>query len=359
MSRASWAKAYLGFLVAAGAVWGSVAVAQPAASTDAVLRVVDVGAGLCVVIVVPGGHAMVYDTGRRGDRCAAAVREMVPSHRLDLVVLSHSDDDHIGGMRTILAQNNVAAIIHPGDDHPFERPPPPAKAYIELMRDDIVSEGARVWNLHRPVAARPPPRPGQAFPIGAATATFVAGWGDGHATEGPGERRLNGGPLNNALSIVIRFEYGGHSVLLTGDTVGRPEVRPDGTCQYAERIMAAPGYPTTVDSDVLVGQHHGADNATSECFIRAVSPDHVVFSAGHNTRYHHPRQGAFDRIRAVRRTARILRTDRGDNEGGAEMTADGGRSADRPGDDDVEIRLPRSPTARVRVCYRVASRLCP
>jgi competence protein ComEC len=262
-------------------------------------------------------------------------------------------------MRTILAQNTVAAIIHPGDDHPFRRPAPPAKAYIESMREDIAAEGARVWNLHRPVAPQTPPRPGQAFRIGAATAVFVAGWGDGHATEGPGERRLSGGPLNNALSIVIRFEYGGHSVLLTGDTVGRPETSADNSCQYAERIMAAPGYPTTVKSDVLVGQHHGADNATSECFIRAVRPDHVVFSAGHNTIYHHPRQGAFDRIRSVRPTARIYRTDRGDNEGPPEMTADGGRSPDRAGDDDVEIRLPRSPTARVRVCYRVPASPCP
>jgi len=354
----SWLTSYTTFLAAGyGVAASSGASAQPPPpATDAYLRVVDVGAGLCVVIVVPGGHAMLYDAGPGGGRCSAAVQQMVPSHRLDLVVLSHSDADHIGEMRDILRDNRVAAIIHPGDDHPFTRPRGGGKAYLELMRDDIASEGATVWNL---AESTTPPAPGRRFSIGTATATFVAGWGDGHLTEGPRERRLNGGPLNNALSVVIRFEYGGHSVLLTGDTVGRPESRPKGTCQYAERIMAAPGYRPAVDSDVLVGQHHGADNATSECFIRAVSPDYVVFSAGHVVRYHHPRQGAFDRIKAVRPLARILRTDRGDNEGGAEMAAEGGRCPDPPGDDDVEIRLPRNPSARIDVRYRGPSRGCP
>lgn len=347
MRRRSWATGYLGFLAATCAVSGSAAVAQPTASTDAVVRVVDIGAGLCVVVVVPGGHAMVYDAGRGGDTCARAVREMVPSHQLDLIVLSHSDSDHIGDMRRILRENSVAAIVHPGD---------PRGSTVDTMRRDIDAEHASVWNLRDPAT---PPAPGRSFPIGAATATFVAGWGDGHLTEGPGERRLTGGPLNNALSIVIRLEYGGHSVLLTGDTVGRPETHAEGTCQYAERIMAAPGYRPAVDSDVLVGQHHGADNSSAECFIRAVSPDFVVFSAGHVLAYHHPRQGAFDRIRSVRPTAQFFRTDRGDNEGAPEMTADGGRCADAPGDDDVEIRLPRSPTARVSVSYRGASRACP
>jgi competence protein ComEC len=348
MRWASRAKGYLGFLAATCGVWGSAAVAQPAASTDAVVRVVDIGAGLCVVIVVPDGHAMVYDAGRGGDTCARAVREMVPSHRIDLIVLSHSDSDHIGDMRRILQENQVAAIVHPGD---------PRGPTVDTMRQAIAAEHAPVvWNLHDPAT---PPEPGRSFPIGAATATFVAGWGDGHLTEGPGERRLTGGPLNNALSIVMRVQYGGHSVLLTGDTVGRPETNAAGTCQYAERIMAAPGYRPAVDSDVLVGQHHGADNSSAECFIRAASPDFVVFSAGHVLAYHHPRQGAFERIKAVRPAAQIFRTDRGDNEGAPEMVADGGRCADPPGDDDVEIRLPRSPTARVSVRYRGASRACP
>ena len=42
-----------------------------------------------------------------------------------------------------------------------------------------------------------------------------------------------------------------------------------------------------IDSDVLIAPHHGADNASSTAFILAVSPEYVIFSAGH--RYEHAR----------------------------------------------------------------------
>jgi hypothetical protein len=50
----------------------------------------------------------------------------------------------------------------------------------------------------------------------------VAGWSAGDLAHNAGEPPLDPSERNNALSIVVRFEYAGHSVLLTGDTVGRP-----------------------------------------------------------------------------------------------------------------------------------------
>lgn len=352
MRSRSWLAGCTALLAASYAVAGFSGVSAqpvPAPTTDAYLRVVDVGAGLCVVIVVPGGHAMLYDAGRGGGVCRGAVAELVPGKKLDLIVLSHSDADHIREMRPILEDNEAAIIIHPGD---------PRGPTVDTMREAIDTEGAVVWNLAKPTTR---PTPGQRFAIGAATATFIAGWSDGNETTGPGETRLTGGPMNNALSIVIRFEYRGHSVLLTGDTVGRLDFTPPSTCQYAERIMVERAATVKIDSDVLVGQHHGADNATSNCFIRAVKPEFVVFSAGNE--YHHPRQSAVDRLVANGvAPAKIFRTDRGDNEDGTganrEMVLDSGFCKDEPGDDDVVIRLPRSTRARVTVRYRAASRRC-
>jgi beta-lactamase superfamily II metal-dependent hydrolase len=96
MSRRSSLLAGL-FILAA-----SPAIAQPSAG-DAIVRVVDIGPGLCVVAAVPGGHGMVFDAGPPGaTRCTAAVRELIPGRRLDLFVLSHSDSDHIGVVGPIL-----------------------------------------------------------------------------------------------------------------------------------------------------------------------------------------------------------------------------------------------------------------
>lgn len=87
----------------------------------------------------------------------------------------------------------------------------------------------------------------------------------------------------------------------------------------------------------------GHDNSASSCFSGAVSPRFVVFSAGHHFR--HPTQAAVDRLTQSGGVslADIFRTDRGDNEGGSEMTAAGGDCPDPRGDDDVEIRLPAAP----------------
>jgi competence protein ComEC len=96
-----------------------------------------------------------------------------------------------------------------------------------------------------------------------------------------------------------------------------------------------------IDSDVLVGQHHGADNACSVDFINAVSPEYVVFSAGHNARYRHPRMStALRLINNHINQAHIYRTDWGDDEGEDEW--DCGRVAgcvDHAGDDDVDVLI--------------------
>lgn len=350
--------------------------ATPAAaqSTDAVVRIVDIGAGLCAVISVPGGHGILFDAGPAGaTNCQAAVRELVPDRHLDLVVLSHSDSDHIGMVKAILGpqprphqaerENIAAIIIHPGD------PRGPQVTRMRVTLSEQAALGACVYDLRAnnqppaPCRVLSPGRtaaiaPGDSFAIGAGRATFVAGWGDGNLAFSPGDARIpDEAARNNGLSIVIRFEYGGHSVLLTGDSLGRRQGDPASTCAYAERIMVGRVAAVPLKSDVLIAGHHGADNASSTCFIQAVSPQYVVFSAGHE--YHHPRQATMARmIDSHIVLANMFRTDRGDNEGGTEATEGAGQCPDPTGDDDVEIRLPDSPAHPVTVGYRGASAPC-
>ena len=65
------------------------------------VRVVDVGAGHCAVVTMPDNHFMIYDAGYyRGDgerHTIASIRELIPDgSTIDLLVLSHSDADHLG-----------------------------------------------------------------------------------------------------------------------------------------------------------------------------------------------------------------------------------------------------------------------
>src|SRR5258706_233371 len=175
----------------------------------------------------------------------------------------------------------------------------------------------------------------------------------------PNEPVLRDAQHNNALSGVLHSEFGGHSVLLTGDTVGRLKTDPDTACAYAERIMSERAHDWPIASDVLIGQHHGGNNASSNCFIRAVHPTWVVFSAGHKG-YRHPTQVAADRFLAngVDKD-HMLRTDRGDDEGPGEWVyGDIKGCVDQPGDDDVEIWLPDD-GAPLKVQYRQPAKPCP
>ena len=331
------------------------------AADDAYLRIVDVGAGLCVIAIVPGGHAMIYDTGAGQKLCMAAVDELVPGNGapVDLLVLSHSDIDHIGAAQAILASRDVRTIVHTGDLRTEKK--------IAAVRQAIAAEGATVHDLSQA------PMPfGTSLGVGEATATFIAGWSDPDAivdTDPPLTPGAHDAERHNGVSIVIRFAYRGHSVLLAGDTLGRIEAKKanDTLCQYAERKMVANQATVSLKSDILIAGHHGSDDATSNCFIRAVEPDWVVFSAGHE--YFHPRQSTADRLTSSGIAAdHILRTDRGDVETPVRRGAAARRKewvygslagcTDKPGDDDVEIGLPGDPSRDVSVAYRVSSHGC-
>jgi beta-lactamase superfamily II metal-dependent hydrolase len=340
----------LGLVSYAAAAWAALPTSAGAQNNEAHLRVVDVGAGLCLVATAPGGHSMVYDAGKDVPTCLSAVREIVPGDTIDLLVLSHSDADHIGAAKAILEAYKVKTIIHPGDDREND---------LSALRTAIAAEsGANIWNL-----ATRPLEFGRQFSLGDAKVSFVAGWSDGNATRAHGEKNLTDAMRKNALSSVIRFEFGGHSVLLTGDTVGRFEYEPASKCEFAERIMVDNATTIPIRSDVLIGQHHGADNATANCFIRAVKPRFVIFSAGNL--YGHPRQSTANRLVANGILPdNIYRTDRAGYE-----KPKSAKSAqwiyktyadciDAKGDDDVEIHLPANPVAPVSVNYRVAKDRC-
>lgn len=185
--------------------------------------------------------------------------------------------------------------------------------------------------------------------------TFVAGWHEWNPSLS--SRTLPQSERRNAISIVVRLDYGGKSMLLAGDTIGRPLGAPAAACEDAEAFMVEQS-PELLRSDVLVAGHHGGDNASSSCFLSAVQPRFVAFSAGHD--HHHPSAGAASRILAAGVPAeRMFRTDRGDDEGEGEWPH--GRTVrceDLRGDDDVLIRLPRVPAAVATVEYLLPPQPC-
>lgn len=264
----------------AACILGSSAEAR---AQDAVARVVDVGPGLCVVISIPGGYDMLYDAGHwNSSTCAAAVGELVADDRVELVVLSHSDGDHLGELPEILGSKRAGVVLMTGSRRED------TAAYRNAIGavGDAVADNTTVLNLETW-----PIEPGTDFQLGPARVRFLAGWNqwDGSLSD----RTLSTSELRNAISIVMRLEYAGRSILLGGDTVGRAIDSSADTCGDAERFMVE-RHGQALKSDVLIAGHHGADNASSKCFIEAVAPKFVIFSAGHD--HEHPRQATAERF---------------------------------------------------------------
>ena len=327
-----------------------VAMALDTEPQDVYVRIVDAGPGLCTVTRVPGPRFMVYDSGHwDGGRCLDAAKDLIGNHEIDLLILSHSDADHLGDGAAILKRFRVRQIWQTGD---IRTTTTWKKLNAAIGKE--ASDQASVVNL-----ATMTPAPGFRIPLGPATVTFLAGW---NSWTGAGPTPSE---LRNAISIVVRLDYNGGSVLYTGDTVGRRLNDLDTACKDAEKVMVDRHNAGEISlaSNVVIAPHHGGNNGSSTCFIEAVfttipaASRYVVFSSGHD--HQHPTASAAARYLAAGvPLASIYRTDRGDDEAGTFEWKEGsveGCTDDR-GDDDVEIAIRED--GSVEVDYRTADGPC-
>ena len=206
----------------------------------------DVGQGSAVLLRTRE-HLLVYDAGPRYTvESDAGARVLLPllrargERRIDLLMLSHRDTDHVGGAESLLAAVPVAAVSSSlADGH-------------ALLRRDLP---------HRRCAA------GQAWTWDGVQFQVL------HPL--PGEPASSARP--NALSCVLRVQGAdGRSVLLTGDIEAAQEAA------LLQRDAAA------LRSQVLLVPHHGSRTSSTEAFIDAVAPGTAVVQAGYRNRFGHP-----------------------------------------------------------------------
>lgn len=318
---------------------------------DLFVRVVDVGAGHSAVLKLPGDHYIVYDAGNYTDDGAtafAAVAEIVPpDDMIDLMVLSHSDSDHLGAVDEILGAYAVEKVIRSGKKRSTDTWKNADKA-IKAEKDDekLQAAGIKFLDVNLRYFEFPP---GATYRFGDTFVTIVSGF-----HEPPDEwTGLSDSEFLNAGSIVMRVEYKGKSILFCGDTVGRHSDSDDPEeCIASENFMVEMSRVIKIDSDVIIAPHHGGDNGSAKCFIEAVSPEFVIFPAGHHMQYKHPRATTAQRYLDFGVSpAKMFRTDRGDDEG--ELEWDHERIPnhhDGSGDDDVDIIVTQA--GAVQVSYR-------
>lgn len=233
--------------LAVGVIW----YAAIAESRRGILTVsfLDVGQGDAVFIDAPSGRQVLIDGGK-STRVLRALSDVVPwyDRSIDLIVATHPDADHIGGLVDVLGRYRVYAVMEPS------------------VRDD---EGSDSRALDRALTAEGSVRT-------KAERGQVVELGGGAYMEILFPDRDVPHLETNTGSIILRLVYGDTSVLLTGDA---PE-------NIEEYLVALDG--ERLRSTVLKVGHHGSKTSSSPLFLGYVDPEYAVYSRGCDNSYGHP-----------------------------------------------------------------------
>ena len=240
------------------------------------MTVLDVGQGEAVLIEGPDGNRVLVDAGPSEEAVAAALGRNMPFHdrRIDLVVISHPQADHFGGLPAVLERYDVGSVLA----GPIEAD----SAAYRSMRDSV-----REAELPYREAA-----PGQTIDLGDGAGLLVL------------SAPARAGDPNEA-SVVLKLTMGRASFLLTGD-IG--ETREAALVRSRADLRAV----------VYKVPHHGSRTSTSPEFLEAVGPLVDVISVGANNPFGHPSEDVLARLDGDA----VFRTDRN---GDVSVSTDGRR----------------------------------
>ncbi len=216
---------------------------------DVWFTLLDVGQGLASVMRTQH-HILIYDTGPKfSDNFDAGMAMVVPFLRslgirnIDIMVVSHGDNDHIGGAQSILAMLNVKRII-------------------TSVPNRFHGQNAQYC------------RAGQNWQWDGINFQFLS-------------PEQNSELHGNDASCVLKITNGKNSILLTGDIEA-----------LTEHILLNKE-KNKLKTNILVAPHHGSNSSSTKAFVKAVKPNYVLFPVGYLNRYGFPSKKVIARYRII------------------------------------------------------------
>ncbi len=225
----------------------------------------DVGQGDCICVELPDGNTWLFDGGSSSVNKVGTYRiEPFLKSRgiktLDMVFLSHGDNDHINGVAELLQRKKVEIKL------------------LALPVTAKETEGEGFGNILMLAEQRGIPvlwlQAGTKWESGGVHAVCLHPAADFTWRE------------SNACSEVIYLSYGKFSMLLTGDIEGQGE----------EALVKKLDEERIGRLTVLKVAHHGSDGGTKEAFLQQLSPKIAVISCGRDNRYGHPHKALWERL---------------------------------------------------------------
>ncbi|MEW5961830.1 MAG: ComEC/Rec2 family competence protein, partial [Chloroflexota bacterium] len=239
----------------------------------------DVGQGDAILVTTPDGRQLLIDGGPSITELNWRLGQQMPfwDRTLEVVVNTHPDLDHMGGLVTLLDRYRVE----------------------QALLSDVEGNSApyREWEMELAEANLTPciAQVGTKLDLGSGlTATVLNPGPASVGAEGP-----------NNHSVVLLLQWGRVRFLLPGD-IEAP----------VERQLVAGDVPLA--ATVLKSPHHGSHTSSSQPFLEAVDPEVVVISVGADNRFGHPSPEVLDRY--AERGFTVLRTD---EHGTIEFSTDG------------------------------------
>ena len=221
----------------------------------------DVGQGDATLIESPDGKQVLIDGGRDGKVLRGLPRVMGYFDRtIDMVIATHPDSDHVGGLIDVLKRYEVKTILMTNNETDT-----PA---FESFKHAVEREGATLIEAKR----------GQVFdlgmgPSGSTTLTILFPDRDVQNLE------------SNTSSIISKLSYGDADFMFTGDSPSSIETH----------LVEIDG--TSLESEVLKLGHHGSRTSTDQLFVEAVHPLYGIISAGKDNDYGHPHKEVLEILR--------------------------------------------------------------
>ena len=236
---------------------------------DLEIHFLDVGQGDSCFIITPNHKTILIDGGGSTSNTFDVGKDTVIPYlldkgytKIDYIFISHFDQDHVGGILTVLKEFKVGQIFISKQGEESEN--------YETFLKIVEQKQLKVREV----------KIGDKITIG--DVTFHILW--------PMEKQIEENILNNN-AIVMKLQYKSFSMLFTGDIEEVAEKKILDTYKNHLDILK---------SSVLKVAHHGSKSSSTDEFLEAVNSKVAIIGVGENNMFGHPNNVVLERLQSFR-----------------------------------------------------------